>query len=410
MTAYRKIFLIMLAVFAAIYLAGALFYVQQARHDVQRELAGIAGLADILNSPENLPTTLVANIRHLEPAIVPVAEARTGAPEWFADMIGAGDSRALANGWRFAPADEAEEIWESFVLISIAYTVGMALCFLALYQAVSAGVKPLRALSGAMEAVGEGQLASRLPPQSVNELDSLAKRFNAMAEALEAEQNTVGRLMNELLQLQDREREHIARVLHDDLGQYLTGIRAQAQSWVYDPDLSDLQKQQAKDLAGHCETVQNHFRHLLQDLHPLVMEKLGLGSAIRHLVEQWQQLSGLNCHLDLDDALPALTGEQQTHLYRFLQEALNNISRHSRASHAYLAVDTTPTNLRVEVHDDGDGIDDIDSKAGLGLMSMRERARCMGGRVSFRSGAGGGTRVLLAIPLSASSLYGGGAL
>lgn len=155
---------------------------------------------------------------------------------------------------------------------------------------------------------------------------------------MEVEQQTVSRLLNELLQLQDRERERIARVLHDDLGQYLTGIRAQSLSLMYDPDLKDHQKERVRDLARHCETIQHHFRHLLQDLHPLVMEQLGLGSAIRHLAEQWQQLSGLDCRLALDDALPEFTGEQQTHLYRFLQEALNNISRHAHASSASLAV------------------------------------------------------------------------
>ncbi|MCK5864659.1 MAG: HAMP domain-containing protein [Marinobacter adhaerens] len=400
MTVYRKISLLMLAVFLLVYLLGALLYTQQARHDVQRELDGVAGLAQSLGSPADLPESVVSSMRHLTPAAE--MESGTGGevPAWFVAMITRESSRPVVNGWQVDPADEVEEIWEGFLLISGAYAIGMCLCFLALYVMVRRGIRTLASLSEAMGAVSAGQLTSRLPRQGEQELDALVCRFNSMAGALESEQQTVSRLLNELLQLQDREREHIARVLHDDLGQYLTGIRAQARSLLYDPELSDRQKQQARDLAEHCETIQKHFRHLLQDLHPLVMEQLGLGSAIRHLTEQWQQLSGLECRLAMDERLPDFTGEQQTHLYRFLQEALNNVSRHANASCATLAVARKDNELSIEVGDDGVGNDQLPGNAGLGVRSMCERARCLGGEVRFLSRMGEGTRIRLAVPLS----------
>lgn len=407
MSAYRKISLTMLGVFIAVYLLGAMLYIQQARHDIQRELDSVSGLAASLDVPSSLPATVVENMRHLKPySGMPGTRntAHPGVPDWFAKVLGSGLSRPVVNGWVIDPADETEEIWEGFILVSGAYVVGMFLCFLALFQMVSRGLRPLQDLSEAMAEVADGTLTSRLPGQAVTELDALATRFNDMARALDGERKTVSRLMNELLRLQDREREHIARVLHDDLGQYLTGIRAQARSWVYDPDLNERQKHQARELAQHCETVQQHFRHLLQDLHPLVMEQLGLGSAIRHLVEQWQALSGLDCHLHIDERLPELSGEQQTHLYRFLQEALNNISRHARATCVTLAVDSEPGRLQLEVGDNGIGSDDLTAKAGLGLRSMRERARCLGARVRFLSQVGEGTRIQLAVPLPQPSV------
>ena len=403
MTVYRKISLLMLAVFLLVYLLGALLYTQQARHDVQRELDGVAGLAQSLGSPADLPESVVSSMRHLTPAAE--MESGTGGevPAWFVAMITRESSRPVVNGWQVDPADEVEEIWEGFLLISGAYAIGMCLCFLALYVMVRRGIRTLASLSEAMGAVSAGQLTSRLPRQGEQELDALVCRFNSMAGALESEQQTVSRLLNELLQLQDREREHIARVLHDDLGQYLTGIRAQARSLLYDPELSDRQKQQARDLAEHCETIQKHFRHLLQDLHPLVMEQLGLGSAIRHLTEQWQQLSGLECRLAMDERLPEFTGEQQTHLYRFLQEALNNVSRHANASCATLAVARKDNELSIEVGDDGVGNDQLPGNAGLGVRSMCERARCLGGEVLFLSRMGEGTRIRLAVPLSSNT-------
>lgn len=399
MTVYRKISLLMLAVFLLIYLLGALLYTQQARHDVQRELDGVAGLAQSLGSPADLPESVVSSMRHMIPADMESGSVGE-VPAWFSAMIAGEPSRPVVNGWQVDPADEVEEIWEGFLLISGAYAIGMGLCFLALFVMVRRGVRTLASLTEAMGAVSAGQLTSRLPRQGEQELDTLVCRFNSMAGALESEQQTVGRLLNELLQLQDREREHIARVLHDDLGQYLTGIRAQARSLLYDPDLGDRQKQQARDLAEHCETIQKHFRHLLQDLHPLVMEQLGLGSAIRHLAEQWQQLSGLECRLAMDERLPEFTGEQQTHLYRFLQEALNNVSRHANASCATLAVARKDNELSIEVRDDGVGNDQLPGNAGLGVRSMCERARCLGAEVKFLSRMGEGTRIRLAVPLS----------
>ena len=400
MTVYRKISLLMLAVFLLVYLLGALLYTQQARHDVQRELDGVAGLAQSLEHPASLPDSVVSSIRHLTPASDAESGSGGAVPDWFSSIITGELSRPVVNGWRVDPGDEVEEIWEGFLLISVAYAIGMSLCFFALFVVIRSGMRTLASLSEAMGAVSAGQLTSRLPRQGEQELDALVCRFNSMAGALESEQQTVSRLLNELLQLQDREREHIARVLHDDLGQYLTGIRAQALSLLYDPDLNDRQKQQASDLAKHCQTIQKHFRHLLQELHPLVMEQLGLASAIRHLAEQWQQLSGLECHLAMDERLPEFTGEQQTHLYRFLQEALNNISRHANASCATLAVARKDNELSVEVRDDGVGNDQLPGNAGLGVRSMCERARCLGGEVRFLSRVGEGTRIWLAVPLS----------
>ena len=407
MTAFRQMALTMLGIFVIVYLAGAMFYIHQARHDIVRELEAAAALAQNLEAPARLPAPVVAGLRHLRPVTDAAAGVQPDVPGWFSRTIGRGVPAMELNGWRLDPADEIGEIWENFVLISLAYVMGMALCFLALFLMLSRGMRPLQALSEAMGAVADGSLGSRLSGQGVKELDALAARFNDMAVALERERQTVSRLMTELLRLQDREREHIARVLHDDLGQYLTGIRAQARSWVYDPQLSERQKQQAQDLARHCETLQRHFRHLLQDLHPLVMEQLGLAAAVRHLAEQWQELSGLHCELSIDGQLPEMSGEQQTHLYRFLQEALNNISRHARASRASLRVSRHDGHLLVEVRDDGIGSDNLMARAGLGLRSMCERARCLGGQARFVSGAGQGTLVCLSVPLPASGLLAG---
>lgn len=401
MRAYSRVALLILAVFALVYGVGAFFYLKQARLDVARELDGISTLAGMIGAPEEVGPELIAGLRHLRP----LSDESVGGgdvPFWFIRALGAGESSGLPviGGWQVDPYDEVEEIWENFVLVSLAFGIGMLLCFPALFLAIRRLTEPLRRIGKAMDDIGDGEGSPRLPRQPITELDQLVQRFNTMAEALETEQKTVARLLNELLELQDRERAHIARVLHDDLGQYITGIRAQARGWLYDPELNERQKDQAKELAEHCETVQQHFRHLLQDLHPLVMEQLGLGSAIHHLVDQWQQLSGVTCELVVDERLPELTGDKQTHLYRFVQEAMNNVSRHAAATKAILSVTAKPRVLQVEIRDNGIGANNLSARAGLGLRSMCERARSLGGKAEFFSRSGQGTRVCLTIPLS----------
>jgi len=203
MTAYRKISLTMLAVFVVVYLLGAALYIGQAQHDVQRELTGVSGLAKSLGDPQGLPANVVANMRHIKP-VADKADDNGHVPSWFSSMVSGQVSFPSVNGWRIDPADEVEEIWEGFLLVSFSYAVGMVLCFMALYGMVRQGLRPLVSLASALEAVAGGELTSRLPRQSIRELDTLAGRFNAMATALEKEQKTVSHLLNELLQLQDQ--------------------------------------------------------------------------------------------------------------------------------------------------------------------------------------------------------------
>lgn len=108
----------------------------------------------------------------------------------------------------------------------------------------------------------------------------------------------------------------------------------------------------------------------------------------------------MTCELVVDERLPELTGDKQTHLYRFVQEAMNNVSRHAAATKAILSVTAKPRVLQVEIRDNGIGANNLSARAGLGLRSMCERARSLGGKAEFFSRSGQGTRVCLTIPLS----------
>ncbi|CAN0582225.1 unnamed protein product, partial [Ectocarpus sp. 12 AP-2014] len=209
MRAYSRVALLMLAVFALVYGVGAFFYLKQARLDVARELDGISTLAGMIGAPEEVGPELIAGLRHLRPlSDEGVAGGGGDVPFWFIRTLGADQASGLPviGGWQVNPYDEVEEIWENFVLVSLAFGIGVLLCFSALFLAMRRLTEPLRRIGKAMDDIGEGEGSPRLPRQSVTELDQLVQRFNTMAEALETEQQTVARLLNELLELQDRER------------------------------------------------------------------------------------------------------------------------------------------------------------------------------------------------------------
>lgn len=219
-----------------------------------------------------------------------------------------------------------------------------------------------------------------------------------MAEALEQERQGNEQLTRQLMKLQESERGRLAHTLHDDLGQYLTGIRAQAFVISQVSERPEQVAETAQRIIQHCDEMQQSFRHLIRDLHPVILEQLGLGDALRNLVEQWQQTSGVQCHLQLPAPFPELSGDFASHLYRLAQEALHNVDRHARASEVSLVLTHLPGSLRLQLKDNGSGLR-ADSRPGVGMRSMHERARCLGSALQLDSVAGGGTTIRLEIPL-----------
>lgn len=251
----------------------------------------------------------------------------------------------------------------------------------------------------ALQQLGARMPAARSDTEHQLQLERLSARLHASAKALQQAEQRNHELTERLLSVCERERMQLAHALHDDLGQYLTGIRAQAfllQRCEYS-DGRQL-KRLGSQLATHCEGLQLGFRRLLHDLHPVELERLGLRQALAQLSEQWQQQQRIDCHLELDAKLPGLPLEARAHLYRLLQEALNNVARHARARNVWLRLEQQQDELLVSVQDDGIGLQQ-ELRWGIGMHSMHERARCLGTQLQVNSMAGAGLLLRLRIPL-----------
>jgi two-component system sensor histidine kinase UhpB len=221
-----------------------------------------------------------------------------------------------------------------------------------------------------------------------------------MATTLQQVQADNAELTQALLELQERERARLGQTLHDDLGQYLSGIRAQACLLKVVADRPLQVQDTARLLDGNCERLQQGFRSLIRDLYPVVLERMELGVALQQLAVDWQQAHGIRCRLMLGAHLPSLPLASKAHLYRLVQEALTNVARHAEASEVRIRLQRRGQGLRLLVRDDGRGTT-LPLRPGIGLRSMRERSRSLGAELRLYSRPQAGWAVCLKIPLEA---------
>ena len=208
-----------------------------------------------------------------------------------------------------------------------------------------------------------------------------------------------------LLDAQEKERSRVSRELHDELGQALAFLKLRIASIT-----AKLPRDQ-KSLIKECEETREYFnqtienvRRLARDLSPSTLEDLGLSAAIRWLINNISQQYSINISLYADNVVHLLSHEDQLNIYRFCQEALNNVCKHSHASHAFVHLEKGHGPLTLKIMDNGRGFDinsvlgkDF-SDRGMGLATMEERAYMMGASFLLRSGPGIGTFIRLQFP------------
>lgn len=403
--------------FAAVALVCLIVLLRQARHDVQRELdAAQAVVAQLrvlaLRDAAALQPDLTEGLRHVRAHWLNASDAipQTPEPDWLtAWLYGgsvSGETLALADGRRLwvsvEPRDEVDEVRDSLVQLLALFALALVVSLLAIRWAVRRGLRVLAELLGALEQVSRGRLEVRLSGHGQPETRLLADHFNRMAGALQQARADNSELTQALLALQERERTHLAQALHDDLGQYVAGIRAQA---CLANALSGQPQAQRNALIGlerNCGLLQEGFRALTRELYPVMLEHLSLDAAIRQLGEQWQATQGIDCRMRLSRHLPELPLASRAHLYRLLQEALTNVARHARAGRVFIRLQSGAGHLRLWVRDDGRGAAGP-VRAGIGLRSMIERARCLGGELKVLSRPGRGWAIRLDIPMLEAS-------
>ena len=235
------------------------------------------------------------------------------------------------------------------------------------------------------------------------QIEERLRRSQAELESL-VEQRTAAlrQLSSRLLSLQDSERRRIARELHDSLGQYLVALKLNVDMLRQSPGRGELWSQ-SEELMDRCIAEVRTLSYLL---HPPTMDAVGIASAARWYVEGFGLRSGLKLTLDAPDDPVRLPDAIELALFRVLQEALTNVHRHSGASAANILIRRSSGLVILEVRDNGRGVEqevldrfqETGAGVGVGLMSMHERARELGGKFQFESSSTG-TSVRITIPV-----------
>ncbi|MDQ6733364.1 MAG: sensor histidine kinase [Nitrospirota bacterium] len=211
-------------------------------------------------------------------------------------------------------------------------------------------------------------------------------------------------LSQRLMHVQEQERRHLSRDLHDEIGQALTAVKMNLQTLqrVIDaphiaPPLSD-----SINIIDH---IMQHVRDLSLDLRPSLLDDLGLVSAVRWYVARQAERAGWEANTLAEDSLSHLPADMAVACYRVVQEAITNVMRHAQARHVNVGLHKDDRELRIVVSDDGVGFDVMHAQQraaqgeSLGLLGMEERIRLLEGRLSIRSSSGTGTEVTASIPL-----------
>lgn len=244
------------------------------------------------------------------------------------------------------------------------------------------------------------QLNEDLQQQRRLDLEHINERKQA-EEALRQSQEELRQLASYQERIKEDERKRIAREIHDELGQNLLALRIDiamlhARTGSTHPKLN----KKVHSVLDHIDSTMKAMRAIINNLRPTVLD-LGLNAAIEWQVKEFQRRTGIACELEMSDKELEIDDNRATALFRILQESLNNVFRHARATRAQIRLNRDGETLLMRVADNGVGIfPGCRRKANsFGLVGIKERVSTLGGLLSIETGQDAGTSITVSIPL-----------
>jgi two-component system sensor histidine kinase UhpB len=275
---------------------------------------------------------------------------------------------------------------EAFVVV-----VGLLITIAANAVLLRRAFAPLGRLAKRMETVDLLRPGQRLRVLRHDEVGRVVAAFNRMLDRLERERQESAR---RVLAAQEAERVGIARDLHDEVGQVLTGVLLQLNS------IAETAPEHRAELDEARQSVRralDEVRRISSELRPEMLEHLGLVSALTELATTFARVAGVRVQRDFATSLPKLTPEVELAVYRIAQESLTNIARHAEAARVTITLDSGRDSVVLRVADDGRGFGGAPVEHG-GLRSMRERALLVGGALAIKEAPEGGVEIRLEVP------------
>lgn len=251
----------------------------------------------------------------------------------------------------------------------------------------------LKSLSVVADRWGNGDFSAFAPDSSQDELGQMSRQLNTMAGQLQNLLHT----RQELATLEERNR--LARDLHDSVKQQIFAVVMQIGATKIllkrDINAAEVRLNEAEKLV---KQAQQELTSLIRELRPAALEGKGLVAALRELTTDWTQQTDIVANLRVDGTKTLSLAVEEA-LFRIAQEALSNVARHSKATLVQMLLTTTEDTVTLSIIDNGQGFDTTRQNApGVGLLSMRERVKALGGDVQIESTAGKDTRIIVHCP------------
>ena len=335
-----------------------------------------------------------------------LAEA-CAAPAWFVKVMSTAKissqqkaKKIILNG-RFVgtlvitpdPSYEIAEVWKDTISILGLVAIFFVIINILVYWAVQYTFKPVDRIIDALTKMQQGNFNSRLPKFSQTELHEMGQKFNAMADTLQESTQNNRRLTQQIIRLQEDERQSLARDIHDEIGQYLTAIHVDASAILKGRKLSSA-KESALAISKVTRQMMDVVHQIIQRLRPRVLDELGLGLALIEFVHHWHlRCKNIKLVHNIDKNLGALDELVSITAYRVIQECLTNITKHANANNVIVNVRQDEQFIHLYIEDNGVGFSSAISTQGFGLAGMIERVQGLLGEVNIQASINQGVKV-----------------
>lgn len=355
----------------------------------------------------------LANIRHLQIQFIDIKgqivdktkinlDDMSQPPEWFKSILGGLSEKIPAQKIDILqrgkiighilikpePIYEFSEIWQQIIVGLWMMITFFGFLNLIIFILFSYMIKPISQIIQGFERLEGGNYRARVDKSNILELNVIGNKFNSMVKKLKANNQKIHKLSQDLINVQEQEKKDLAQNLHDELGQVLTAIQAEAAS-IPTITNKNSRNQAAQSIINLSKNMMLSTRTIIKKLSLGLLEELGFQPAIDDLIKSWHKRFAhikLRCDID-EEALKYITTDRQPHVYRIVQEALTNITKHSNAKNVFIKIFYMAKKKMIKIEISNDGARNVkQDNNGIGLLGIAERVSQMNGKLHIKYG------------------------